>query len=216
MGLMGWEYALEEGLGTHCSTLAWRIPMDRRAWRAIVHRVAKNRIWLKRLSTHTHALQLNSCSPNRRKRIKGGKLIPGGTYRARSCAGHFHCVMSFYPYSNLEIPVNPIPRVRKLCPERLGTLLKVMKLLSGRARISTWITSDSVACLHFITSHCLQGVNKRGFWAETQGPYSWVSLPETFSLAFFTQLSWVWSSDPLLSETANKKQERSLQKETLW
>ena len=32
------------------------------------------------------------------------------------------------------------------CPERLGTLLKVMKLLRGRARISTWIQSDSVAC----------------------------------------------------------------------
>ena len=127
-------------------------------------------------------------------------------------------MMSFYPYSNLEVPVNPIPCVRKLHPERFGTLLKVMKLLSGRARILTWIKSDSVACLHFIRSHGLQGVNKRVFWAETQGPYSWVSLPEPFSLAF-TQLSRVWSSDPLdyrLSETANKKQERRLQKETLW
>ena len=32
--------------------LAWRTPMDRRAWWAPVHRVAKNQTWLKRLSTH--------------------------------------------------------------------------------------------------------------------------------------------------------------------
>ena len=28
----------EEGMQTHASTLAWRIPMDRGAWQAIVHR----------------------------------------------------------------------------------------------------------------------------------------------------------------------------------
>ena len=41
---LGWEYALEEGLATLSSILAWTIPVDRRAWRAIVHRVAKNLI----------------------------------------------------------------------------------------------------------------------------------------------------------------------------
>ena len=39
---LGWEDPLEEGMATHSSTLAWRIPMDRGAWRAIVHGVAKN------------------------------------------------------------------------------------------------------------------------------------------------------------------------------
>ena len=34
---LGWEDTLEEGLATHSSILAWRIPMDRGAWRAIVH-----------------------------------------------------------------------------------------------------------------------------------------------------------------------------------
>ena len=34
---LGWEDALEEGLATHFSILAWRIPMDRGAWRATVH-----------------------------------------------------------------------------------------------------------------------------------------------------------------------------------
>ena len=35
------EDPLEEGMATHSSILAWRIPTDRGAWRAIVHGVAK-------------------------------------------------------------------------------------------------------------------------------------------------------------------------------
>ena len=41
---LGWENALEEGVATHSSILAWRIPMDRGAWRATVLGVAKSRI----------------------------------------------------------------------------------------------------------------------------------------------------------------------------
>ena len=33
---LGWEDPLEEGLATHSSILAWRIPMDRGAWQAPV------------------------------------------------------------------------------------------------------------------------------------------------------------------------------------
>ena len=32
---------LEAGMATHSSILAWRIPMDRGAWRATVHGVAE-------------------------------------------------------------------------------------------------------------------------------------------------------------------------------
>ena len=39
---LGWEDPLEEGMATHSNILAWRIPMDREAWRAIVHQVAKS------------------------------------------------------------------------------------------------------------------------------------------------------------------------------
>ena len=39
---LGWEESLEEGTATHSSILAWRIPMDRGAWRAAVHEVAKS------------------------------------------------------------------------------------------------------------------------------------------------------------------------------
>ena len=34
---------LKEGMAVHSSSLAWRIPMDRGAWRAAVHGVAKSR-----------------------------------------------------------------------------------------------------------------------------------------------------------------------------
>ena len=51
---LGREDPLEEGLATHSSILAWRIPMDRGAWWATVHSVAKSWIRLKRLSTDAH------------------------------------------------------------------------------------------------------------------------------------------------------------------
>ena len=38
-----WEDSLEEGMTTHSSILAWRIPMDRGAWQARIHGVAKSR-----------------------------------------------------------------------------------------------------------------------------------------------------------------------------
>ena len=43
---LGWEGSLEEGMATHSSILAWRIPMDRGAWWATVHGLTKNRTWL--------------------------------------------------------------------------------------------------------------------------------------------------------------------------
>ena len=39
---LGWEDPLEEGMETHSSILGWRIPMDRRAWWATAHEVAKS------------------------------------------------------------------------------------------------------------------------------------------------------------------------------
>ena len=40
---LGWEDPLEKEMTTHSSTLAWKNPMDRGAWRAAVHGVAKSR-----------------------------------------------------------------------------------------------------------------------------------------------------------------------------
>ena len=38
---LSWEDPLEEGMATHFSILAWRIPIDRGAWWATDHRVTK-------------------------------------------------------------------------------------------------------------------------------------------------------------------------------
>ena len=50
------EDPLEKEMASHSSTLAWRIPRDRGAWRATVHRVAKSptqvRLSMKQRQTH--------------------------------------------------------------------------------------------------------------------------------------------------------------------
>ena len=39
---LGWDDPLEEGTATHSTILAWKIPMDRGAWWAMIHRVANS------------------------------------------------------------------------------------------------------------------------------------------------------------------------------
>ena len=51
VGSLGWEDPLEEGMATHSSILAWRIPKDRGAWRATVHGVTESDM-TEQLSTH--------------------------------------------------------------------------------------------------------------------------------------------------------------------
>ena len=53
---LSWEDPLEEGMATHSSILAWRIPMDRGAWWATAHGVAKSQTLLS--TEHTHVLAL--------------------------------------------------------------------------------------------------------------------------------------------------------------
>ena len=47
---LSWEDPLKEGMATLSSILAWRIPMDRGAWRATVYGVTKSQT---RLSNFT-------------------------------------------------------------------------------------------------------------------------------------------------------------------
>ena len=39
---LGWEDPLKKEMATHSSILAWQIPMDRKAWQATVHGIAKS------------------------------------------------------------------------------------------------------------------------------------------------------------------------------
>ena len=48
---LGWEDLLEEGMATHSSIFAWRIPMDRGAWQAAVRGIAKESDTTEQLST---------------------------------------------------------------------------------------------------------------------------------------------------------------------
>ena len=48
---LGWEDPLEEGMATHSTVLAWRVPMVRGAWPAAVQRVAKQADTTDQLST---------------------------------------------------------------------------------------------------------------------------------------------------------------------
>ena len=66
---LGWEDPLEEGMATYSSILAWRIPMNRGAWRAIVHEVAKS--WTQQhLSTAQHMHERE-----KRSQLPGSKAI---------------------------------------------------------------------------------------------------------------------------------------------
>ena len=41
--ILAWDDHMEEGMATHSSILAWKIPVDRGAWQAMVHGVFKSR-----------------------------------------------------------------------------------------------------------------------------------------------------------------------------
>ena len=47
-----WEEPLEEGMATHSSILAWRIPLYRGAWGATVHGVAESQTRLSDFHFH--------------------------------------------------------------------------------------------------------------------------------------------------------------------
>ena len=75
---LDWEDPLEEGMATHSSILAWRIPMVRGTWWATIHRVEKSWTWKKRLSMHacTHSL----CSPSLTKVSEAKSMLQGSMF----------------------------------------------------------------------------------------------------------------------------------------
>ena len=56
VGSLGWEDAQEEGMATHSSIVAWRIPMDRGSWQATIHWISENWIQLSTAQTMSNCL----------------------------------------------------------------------------------------------------------------------------------------------------------------
>ena len=78
---LGQEDLLEKGRATHSRILAWRIPMDRRAWPATVHGVAKSRTQQRDSHIHFHLFISNTESFFH----LGGRVIswrPKGLFRS--------------------------------------------------------------------------------------------------------------------------------------
>ena len=56
---LDWEDPLEKGMATHFSILVWRIPMDRGAWQATVHKeLDTQELDTTEQLTHTHMQSL--------------------------------------------------------------------------------------------------------------------------------------------------------------
>ena len=53
---LSWKDLLEEGMTTHSSILAWRIPMDRGVWWATVYGVTKSQTQLSYEAQHNTAI----------------------------------------------------------------------------------------------------------------------------------------------------------------
>ena len=104
---LGQEDALEEGMATHSSILAWRIPWTEEPGGLGLqsHRVAKSRTQLKRLNKQTSIQVLRS------KKIRAGRELRD------------HLTQSFH-----------LTNVRIWVPKRLHSLPKDIHLVSGRFR----------------------------------------------------------------------------------
>ena len=75
---LGWEDPLEEGMATHSSILAWRIPMDRGAWRAIPHGVTKSQTRLSQEPQHSTGSEAGKSLLSSRREDPRGQAWPPG------------------------------------------------------------------------------------------------------------------------------------------
>ena len=57
---LGGDNPLEKEMATHSSVLVWKNPMDRGAWRAVVHRVANSRSQLSSCQQYINIYIINN------------------------------------------------------------------------------------------------------------------------------------------------------------
>ena len=106
-------------MATHSSILAWRIPMDRGAWRATVHGVTE--------SDRTEVTK-HSTAQGEKKKFKEGKLTFITSLLLNTQGATVHTIFT----SSCEVGVHPSSRKRSVGPERLRNFPKVTQ----RARVS--------------------------------------------------------------------------------
>ena len=99
----------EKGMATHFSILAWRIPMDRGAWRAIVHGVAESRTQLSDL--HTDAK-----TPIRKEEVTYLMTTGPQTYRCPRAGNVNPCDPALSPHPPSEAPCTSRSRARNVPP----------------------------------------------------------------------------------------------------
>ena len=97
---LGLENPLEEGMATHSSILAWRIPRERGVWQATVHGVTKNRTRLNQLSMHALRI-VRGQEPYSQKREKEEKARLSSA--GNSEAGIFEMAAAFKSFESFAL-----------------------------------------------------------------------------------------------------------------
>ena len=87
-------------MATHSSILTLENPMDRRAWQAAVHRVAKSQTQLKRLSMHAHCLYLGTFSELARLDLSDSTCSVNSSYSCITMLTHLSYTILLYLFHN--------------------------------------------------------------------------------------------------------------------
>ena len=126
---LGWEDALEEGMITYSSILAWRMPMDKGAWWATVHGVAKNQTrlsdWAQHsMYTHMRTHTLYTCIDDEDlahtiKDFEKSQNLLSVNWRPRKSSGVIP-IWTWRPGNQGANGVNPVPRVEDVPAQEVG------------------------------------------------------------------------------------------------
>ena len=101
---LGWEDPPEEGMATHSSALAWRIPMDRGAWRATVHGSQRGgRDWRTKHSTQRpNTLQEEVDSSVLFPKSKHGENHPNRVHNQQELSPILWCFFKIFQFNAIK------------------------------------------------------------------------------------------------------------------
>ena len=89
-------------MATHSGILAWRIPKDRGAWWAMVHRVTKSQTQVKRLTTHGHIpSNTKGCIVN----VSANTAAPPGPMHHPEARGMYHHLALWFMLPSSASPI---------------------------------------------------------------------------------------------------------------